>query len=133
MITTDVEINRDFKASAAPAVSPQGLGMGPKAFDQLMEAERQWQAQSPDTRPIVSPLEVKQSQVAELQERMKANDESFRAVMQDQSAFEARGENGLVNPRSTPVMLALAAAGALAPPPVPAGVIEIKVERAPGQ
>ena len=98
-----LNLSGTFKQEVTPSTPAQILGLGPAAYERLIQAEREWQAAGAagKDRSIISPVEMQMEENAKKKEAFIAagipmDDAKFADHQRRKSDWEARVESGKV-------------------------------------
>lgn len=100
-------LRQQFEESAK-LTKAQELGLGPKAYEQLMQQQQDWEAQRDSGGPYVkqSPLMRQEMANMGLQQNLGLNDTDFKQLMKRQSQWQESVESGDPYVKQSPVMQA---------------------------
>ena len=111
-INAQLILNEIFQRGAQTLSAAQQLGMGPRAYTQLMDNQAEWvqQRDSGGTFPKQSPLLQRQLENQSLQDKLKQDPVQFADLMKRQSNWEGQVERGEQFVKTSPVAAATFAA-----------------------
>lgn len=108
-------VSKDFFGAVYQQEAEQ-MGMSGLQYATLVREEKKWQKENPETRMLVSPMEVAREQNAQLKADLKMDDKEFADLMKRQSQYAtqleaAARDSSIVISKSSPVALAQMQAG----------------------